>query len=169
MDGWMNRYIFYYLIAYTVIALAQGEDLNQLSFIGMIGMWDPPRIGVISAISELTNGGVDVKMITGDSLETAQAIGMIHLSIIYMAIYPSIYSSYLMYLSFIYIPSIHPSMYPFIHQSIHLSIQLSIHQSIHLSIHQSIHLSIHQSIHLSIYKCSTCTYLSSMQLIILVY
>lgn len=57
-----------------VIALAQGEDLNRLCFIGMIGMWDPPRVGVISAISELTNGGVDVKMITGDSLETAQAI-----------------------------------------------------------------------------------------------
>ena len=108
-----------------MIALAQGEDLNKLCFIGMIGMWDPPRIGVISAISELTNGGVDVKMITGDSLETAQAIGMIHLFIIYMSIYPSIYP---MYPSFIYIhlfihlcihSSINPSIYPYINPFIY--------------------------------------------------
>ena len=118
MGGWMKRYIFYYLITYTVIALAQGEDLNRLCFIGMIGMWDPPRIGVISAISELTNGGVDVKMITGDSLETAQAIGMIHLIIIY------VYLS--LHLSHVFILHLHPSMYPFLHQSIHLSIHLSI-------------------------------------------
>ena len=62
--------------------MASGCDLNQLSFVGMIGMWDPPRLGVESAVSELLGGGVDVKMITGDAKETGEAIGT--LSPVYM-------------------------------------------------------------------------------------
>ena len=55
--------------------MACGCDLNQLSFVGMVGMWDPPRHGVESAISDLLGGGVDVKMITGDAKETGESIG----------------------------------------------------------------------------------------------
>ena len=59
-----------------MIAMASGIDLNQLSFIGLMAMWDPPRQGVEEAIRELKEGGVDVKMITGDSKETGVAIGV---------------------------------------------------------------------------------------------
>ena len=59
----------------TVVAMACGSDLNQLSFVGLVGMWDPPRSGVKTAIAELLDGGVDVKMITGDAKETGEAIG----------------------------------------------------------------------------------------------
>ena len=38
-------------------------------------MWDPPRDGVNIAITSLHSSGVSVKMITGDSKETAEAIG----------------------------------------------------------------------------------------------
>ena len=62
---------------YSVVAMASGCDLNQLSFVGMIGMWDPPRPGVENAVSELLGGGVDVKMITGDAKETGEAIGTV--------------------------------------------------------------------------------------------
>ena len=55
--------------------MAQGMDLTQLSFVGMMAMWDPPREGVEGAIRELLAGGVSVKMITGDAKETGVAIG----------------------------------------------------------------------------------------------
>ena len=55
--------------------MACGYDLNQLSFVGLVGMCDPLRPGVKAAIDELLNGEVDVKMITGDAKETGEAIG----------------------------------------------------------------------------------------------
>ena len=55
--------------------MASGADLNQLVFVGLVGMWDPPRLGVKEAIGELLDGDVDVKMITGDAKETGESIG----------------------------------------------------------------------------------------------
>lgn len=59
----------------TVIAMASGMDLNRLVFVGLMGMWDPPRQGVEMAILRLRESGVSVKLITGDARETAEAIG----------------------------------------------------------------------------------------------
>lgn len=58
------------------MAFAEGEDLNNMRFVGLMGLCDLPRKGVVSSVEELIKGGVEVKMITGDSLETAQSIGM---------------------------------------------------------------------------------------------
>lgn len=63
------------LFVNSVVAMASGSDLNSMSFVGLMGMWDPPRRGVEEAIEELKSGGVDVKMITGDAKETGEAIG----------------------------------------------------------------------------------------------
>ncbi|KAM4705865.1 calcium-transporting ATPase type 2C member 1 [Rhinophrynus dorsalis] len=57
-----------------VIALASGPELGQLTFLGLVGMIDPPRTGVKEAITTLIHSGVAIKMITGDSQETAVAI-----------------------------------------------------------------------------------------------
>lgn len=57
-----------------MLAFASGADLSDLSFLGMVGMLDPPRGGVKEAVSTLIGSGVAVKMITGDSQETAVAI-----------------------------------------------------------------------------------------------
>ena len=57
--------------------MAVGDDLDKMCFAGIIGMWDPPRENVVSSVQTLTGGGVEVKMITGDSLDTAKAIGKI--------------------------------------------------------------------------------------------
>ncbi|MBT3404655.1 HAD-IC family P-type ATPase [archaeon] len=46
-----------------------------LIFLGIVGMLDPPRKEVKSAITQCKNAGIDIKMITGDSLLTASAIG----------------------------------------------------------------------------------------------
>lgn len=59
------------------MALAYGEKLNELNFAGLVGMLDPPRPGVREAIRTLHGSGVNIKMLTGDSEETACAIGKI--------------------------------------------------------------------------------------------
>lgn len=59
----------------AVLALASGPELGQLTFLGLVGIIDPPRAGVKEAVQVLSESGVSVKMITGDALETALAIG----------------------------------------------------------------------------------------------
>ncbi|XP_032179144.1 calcium-transporting ATPase type 2C member 2 isoform X3 [Mustela erminea] len=58
-----------------VLALASGPELGSLTFLGLVGIIDPPRAGVKEAVHLLCQSGVSVKMITGDGLETASAIG----------------------------------------------------------------------------------------------
>ncbi|KAL6045595.1 hypothetical protein STEG23_029496 [Scotinomys teguina] len=58
-----------------VLALASGPELGRLTFLGLVGIIDPPRAGVKEAVRVLSESGVSVKMVTGDALETALAIG----------------------------------------------------------------------------------------------
>jgi magnesium-transporting ATPase (P-type) len=51
-----------------------GEGGTGLVFLGLVGLHDPPREGVLSAVRTLRNGGVRVCMITGDGEATALAI-----------------------------------------------------------------------------------------------
>uniref|UniRef100_A0A671Q3A9 Calcium-transporting ATPase n=1 Tax=Sinocyclocheilus anshuiensis TaxID=1608454 RepID=A0A671Q3A9_9TELE len=59
-----------------VLAFASGSEMGALSFLGLVGIIDPPRAGVKEAVATLICSGVAVKMITGDSKETAVSIGM---------------------------------------------------------------------------------------------
>ena len=59
----------------VVIAIAYGADLNAMTYLGMMGLMDPPRNGVQDAIRALHESGVAVKMLTGDARETAVSIG----------------------------------------------------------------------------------------------
>ena len=47
---------------------------NDLDFLGLQGMLDPPRPEAIKAVAACQAAGITVKMITGDHLETARAI-----------------------------------------------------------------------------------------------
>ncbi|MGY6528635.1 MAG: cation-transporting P-type ATPase [Cyanobacterium sp.] len=51
------------------------DDLEEeLVFIGLQGMIDPPRAEAIAAVHACQNAGIQVKMITGDHISTASAI-----------------------------------------------------------------------------------------------
>ncbi|CAL8076155.1 unnamed protein product [Calicophoron daubneyi] len=58
-----------------VLALAEGTHVDQLTFHGLVGLLDPPRPGVDKCVRTFLESGVRVLMITGDSVETAKAIG----------------------------------------------------------------------------------------------
>ncbi|XP_026139422.1 calcium-transporting ATPase type 2C member 1 isoform X2 [Carassius auratus] len=57
-----------------VLAFASGSEMGALTFLGLVGIIDPPRAGVKEAVAMLISSGVSVKMITGDSQETAVSI-----------------------------------------------------------------------------------------------
>ncbi|XP_053530775.1 calcium-transporting ATPase type 2C member 1 isoform X1 [Ictalurus punctatus] len=57
-----------------VLAFASGAEMGSLTFLGLVGIIDPPRSGVKEAVSMLISSGVSIKMITGDAQETAVAI-----------------------------------------------------------------------------------------------
>uniref|UniRef100_A0A1L8DF23 Calcium-transporting ATPase n=2 Tax=Nyssomyia neivai TaxID=330878 RepID=A0A1L8DF23_9DIPT len=57
-----------------VLALAKGKSFQDLIFMGIVGITDPPRPLVRESIEILMRSGVRVKMVTGDSQETAIAI-----------------------------------------------------------------------------------------------
>uniref|UniRef100_Q3ARH1 ATPase, E1-E2 type n=1 Tax=Chlorobium chlorochromatii (strain CaD3) TaxID=340177 RepID=Q3ARH1_CHLCH len=61
---------------YTKSELSLHDVASGFTFIGLIGMIDPPRAEAIEAIKACHNAGITVKMITGDHHATARAIGM---------------------------------------------------------------------------------------------
>ncbi|XP_072168987.1 calcium-transporting ATPase type 2C member 1-like [Diadema setosum] len=58
-----------------VLAMAVGTNLENMTYLGMVGILDPPRPGVREAIKTQISSGVALKMVTGDSAETAIAVG----------------------------------------------------------------------------------------------
>ena len=58
---------------YRVLAVAAGPD-DDLSFVGLLGLEDPPRDDSKTLIQSLHDLGVRVIMITGDGLATARAV-----------------------------------------------------------------------------------------------
>lgn len=59
----------------THTGLKHSDVEGMLTFLGLVGMIDPPRAEAITAVAECHGAGIRVKMITGDHAKTAVAIG----------------------------------------------------------------------------------------------
>lgn len=55
-------------------AIDHADIASDLVFLGLQGMIDPPRPEAIAAVHACRNAGIEIKMITGDHVSTAQAI-----------------------------------------------------------------------------------------------
>lgn len=62
------------LVPDTQKSLDHADIENDLIFLGLQGMIDPPRTEAIKAVQACQEAGIQVKMITGDHVVTAQAI-----------------------------------------------------------------------------------------------
>jgi P-type Ca2+ transporter type 2C len=73
---WLDKAEEYARQGYRVLALAtgHGEVENDLEFLGLVMLWDPPRAEVLGAIQSSIQAGVRVLMITGDHPATALAV-----------------------------------------------------------------------------------------------
>ena len=57
------------------VSQAEFDDVyNNLTWIGVLGIQDPVRKGVPQAVADCKRAGVNVKMVTGDNIDTARAI-----------------------------------------------------------------------------------------------
>ena len=73
---WWERIENAAAIGYLVLGLAWSPDDSeeQLTWLGAVSLWDPPRPEVHAAISSAQAAGIRVLMITGDHPATARAI-----------------------------------------------------------------------------------------------
>lgn len=74
MGGRGMRVLAFAQAATATTSLDERQPPTGLSFVGMIGMIDPPRREVPAAIARCQTAGVAVKMISGDHAATAQAV-----------------------------------------------------------------------------------------------
>jgi Ca2+-transporting ATPase len=58
----------------AVRAVKHGESAGELTFVGMQGMFDPPRPSAVEAVDRCHGAGIRVIMVTGDHARTAAAI-----------------------------------------------------------------------------------------------
>jgi magnesium-transporting ATPase (P-type) len=58
----------------SVTALNTRDLPDGFRILGLIGMIDPPRQKTVGAIADCQRAGIDIKMITGDHLSTAEAV-----------------------------------------------------------------------------------------------
>jgi len=62
-------------VADKVVETKDAEPYDHLCFVGFMCLHDPPREGIKEAIDQCQSAGIRVEMVTGDQIETAEAIG----------------------------------------------------------------------------------------------
>ena len=74
---WETKAVEHARGGYRVLALAWSDDERDadVTFLGLVMLWDPPRPEVPDAIRRAQSAGIRVVMITGDHPATAEAVG----------------------------------------------------------------------------------------------
>jgi P-type Ca2+ transporter type 2C len=74
---WEAKALAYASEGYRVLALAwrKEERDEDVTFLGLVMLWDPPRVEVPEALRRARASGIRVLMITGDHPATAKAVG----------------------------------------------------------------------------------------------
>jgi len=74
--SWEEKVEAYAAEGFRVLALAwrMGEGDDEVIFLGLVLLWDPPRTEVPEAISQARDAGLRVVMVTGDHPATASAV-----------------------------------------------------------------------------------------------
>ncbi len=81
LTGWQKKAMRTLAFAYMEIddkskVIKNGKVVaNNLSFLGIVGIEDPIREDVKDAVSQCLNAGIEIKIITGDTMITAKEIG----------------------------------------------------------------------------------------------
>jgi H+-transporting ATPase len=60
---------------YRTLAVARGPETGAPVLLGLVSLYDPPRLDAKQLIAELEGLGISVKMLTGDALPVAMEIG----------------------------------------------------------------------------------------------
>jgi P-type Ca2+ transporter type 2C len=77
MDEWADQAMRVLALAYKETGendKVKAEDVNDLVWVGITGIIDPPRKGVKESVEECKTAGIRVIMVTGDHKKTAAAI-----------------------------------------------------------------------------------------------
>lgn len=69
----LNKALEYAKNGFSVLGVAynEGDKEENIVFVGLIVLYDPPKQGVKEVIKELKEAGIDIRILTGDHKETA--------------------------------------------------------------------------------------------------
>jgi Ca2+-transporting ATPase len=72
-DEILNKALEYANNGFSVLAVAynEGEREENLIFVGLVALYDPPKKGVKETIAKLKSAGIDIRILTGDHKATA--------------------------------------------------------------------------------------------------
>ena len=71
LDGWVNGFAEK---GFRALGVARTDHSGTWQYLGLIGLFDPPREDSAATITEAKKLGVNVKMVTGDHIAIAQEI-----------------------------------------------------------------------------------------------
>jgi Ca2+-transporting ATPase len=69
----LNKALEYAKNGFSVLGVAfnEGDKEENLIFVGLVALYDPPKKGVKETIKKLKSAGIDIRILTGDHKETA--------------------------------------------------------------------------------------------------